>query len=79
MERTNEITLFPNPATHTVQISAEEEELKGVRIYTMMGVFKAELLNTNTIDLSNLVEGVYLVEITFANGGQIVKKVIKEN
>ncbi len=79
VERTKELTLFPNPATHTVPISAEEEELKGIRIYTMMGVFKAEFMNTNTIDLSNLVRGVYLIEVTFAHGGQIVKKVIKEN
>jgi len=79
VEMTKEINLFPNPATHQVQISTEEEELKVVRIYTMVGILKAEFLNTNTIDLSNLVEGVYLVEITFANDERIVKKIIKEN
>jgi hypothetical protein len=79
VERTKELNLFPNPATHLVQISAEDEELKGIRIYTMLGIFKAEFLNTNTVDLSNLVEGVYLFEITFANGKRIVKRIIKEN
>lgn len=72
------INIFPNPTKGILLISAEEVELKSIRIYSMMGVFSAQFLNSNTIDISNLEEGIYFLEIILANGERVVKKIIRE-
>jgi len=79
IENPKPINIFPNPTKGVLQISSEEVELKRIRIYTVTGVFKTEFLNAHTIDLSNLQEGIYILEIFLANGERIVKKIIKEN
>ncbi len=79
IERKKEVNIFPNPTNGNLHISTDDVELKSIRIYSMLGVFKTEFRNTNEIDLSAFEGGVYLLELISENGERIVKKVIKEN
>jgi hypothetical protein len=77
--RKKEITIFPNPTNGMFQVSIEKVEIKKIRIYSMMGIFKTEFLNTNTIDLRNLEGGIYLLELISENDERIIRKILKEN
>lgn len=63
------IKLWPNPASHTLHIESEIA-IETVRIFNMLGV---EVLQTtsNTINVSTLSSGAYLVEITDAINSKI--------
>ncbi len=78
-ESENEVTIFPNPTKGVSQIAMGSEELKTIRLYSLMGTFKKDFKRTNTIDLSDLNGGIYFIEIISEKGSRVVKKVIKEN
>jgi hypothetical protein len=42
-------------------------------------VFIAEFPNTNSIDISNLEEGIYFLELISKSNERIIKKIAKEN
>jgi hypothetical protein len=79
IESNKEATIFPNPTKGVCQISMNEEEIKSIRLYSAMGLFKSEFKRTHTIDLSNLQAGIYYLEITSEKGERIIKRVVKEN
>lgn len=78
-ERTKKINLYPNPTNGVLQVSAEGVELKSIKVYSMVGTFKTELLNTHTIDISILESGIYFLEIILGSGERIVKEIVKTN
>lgn len=59
------LKLWPNPVSHTLHIE-NESAIKNIRIFNMLGVEVLQT-NSNTIDVSTLSSGSYLVEITAAN------------
>ncbi|MCB0456489.1 MAG: T9SS type A sorting domain-containing protein [Flavobacteriaceae bacterium] len=71
----NEIILFPNPTNHTLTLQSEFHIEKGA-IYNLQGVLVKELKETNVIDVSELSQGLYFVEIT-SDGKKQIKKFIK--
>ncbi|WP_298512083.1 T9SS type A sorting domain-containing protein [uncultured Kordia sp.] len=75
---TSVFRLYPNPSKGTLNIQTNTNDAISVRIYSMLG---REVLNadkvTNTIDISSLNNGMYLVKIE-TNNGSITKKIIKE-
>jgi len=79
LESKKEVNIFPNPTNGVLQISIEKEELKSIRIFSAMGVFVTDFIRTNSLDVSNLEEGIYFLELTSENGDRIVKKIVKEN
>ena len=71
------LTVWPNPAKETVYI--EGSEVAEVQVYNALGQLVKTVLGTNEVDLSGLVEGVYLVRITDADGKNRVARVaVKE-
>jgi len=63
----HDILLYPNPASGSVQIKCNSEEIpSSVEFYNLMGV-KVKSLHpmSNIIDVKNLEPGIYIVDITF--------------
>jgi hypothetical protein len=73
------ITLFPNPAQNSFSIeNSNNETIKTVFIYDYLGkeVLKQISNNNNKVDISNLVNGIYLVKIE-TEKGSFTEKLIK--
>ena len=79
VEPNNEIAIFPNPTNGMVQISIGNVVLKRVGIYSTMGVFITEFINTAAIDISNLKDGVYILELIKENNERIARRIVKYN
>ncbi|MGH1387015.1 T9SS type A sorting domain-containing protein [Kordia sp.] len=75
---TSDFKLYPNPSKGILNIQTNTTDSVSISIYDMLG---KEVLNadkvTNTIDISNLKNGMYLVKIA-TNDRSITKKIIKE-
>lgn len=76
--------VFPNPANSTIQISLQNtsETIASVNITDVLGknisTLKATTGNQMSVDVANLSQGVYFVEIITQNGLKQTKKLIKE-
>ncbi len=85
-EKSKLINLFPNPAKQTINISVEKIEVKKgtVCITDILGkkLFEKVIFsNLESIDVSDLLPGIYFVKIIVSNNLQtvsLVKKLIKE-
>jgi len=76
----NLISIYPNPATEKIRVSGDVLLKKAnISIYSISGKkMKSVFLNNqNEIDIKNLPEGVYLVEIQ-TKKGDIVKRLVKK-
>jgi hypothetical protein len=75
-------SLFPNPATHGVQIKMPGgTTLQSVAIFDMLGKSLNKWMDVSaqtTLDLSGLAAGVYLVEMTTQNNRQLIRKLVIE-
>ena len=69
-----QITLYPNPAKETVLI--EGAKASDVQVYNALGQLVKTVRGTNEIDLSGLVDGVYLVRITDVDGRSHAARVV---
>lgn len=69
-----EISVYPNPAKETVTI--EGIEAAEVQVYNALGQVVKTERETNEIDLSGLVEGVYLLRITDVDGRSFGARVV---
>lgn len=67
------LTVWPNPATETVHI--EGSEVTEVQVYNALGQLVKTLQGSNEINVSGLVEGVYLVRIRDKGGRDFMEKV----
>jgi len=79
-EFSKNLTLYPNPAKHTLQLNTNNQQIDQVKIFSVKGdlVQQVEGFETSkTIDVSQLASGMYYVQ--FTAGGQIAtKKFVKE-
>ena len=66
--------IYPNPASEMIHI--EGIEAVEIQVYNALGQVVKTVLGTNEIDLSGLVEGVYLVRIMDADGENHVARVM---
>jgi len=72
------INLYPNPVKKILNISKNQQNIQNISIYNQIGQELFSLKsNVSTIDLSNLKEGVYFIEIKL-NNAVIRKKIIKK-
>ncbi|MCR5423906.1 MAG: fibronectin type III domain-containing protein [Bacteroidales bacterium] len=71
----SELKLYPNPTRGQVTLTADE--VIKVEVLDLVGRTVATFVNTNTFDLSDLVEGVYTLRITLPEG-VAVRKVVKK-
>lgn len=71
--------MYPNPAYgNEVYISTESNGTKDIRIYDVFGeVVLSERISTNTLDISRLVPGVYVLQVTENKKTMTRKLVVK--
>jgi len=67
--------LYPNPATHFINISASEK-VTAVKLYNMLGQQIGQG-NANGIDISQYPKGIYNVQIDFEGNQTASEKIIK--
>ena len=71
------VTVFPNPANRVVRIEGVVAD--EVQVYNAFGQLVKTVRRTNEVDLSGLVDGVYLLRITDSDGEKHVARVaVKE-
>lgn len=78
-EFSNYFTLYPNPASNTINLNAKVDiEVNSIEIYNIVGQLVIAVSNdTNTIDVSRLTKGNYFVKIQ-TESGTTNTKFIKE-
>lgn len=69
------ITTFPNPVTH---ICYFDKKYPNIKVYSILGKLISEESNVNSVDFSNLKEGIYLLKLKTLNGKYYFKKIIKK-
>ena len=74
-EEAESVGVYPNPAKDRVVI--EGVEAAEVQVYNALGQMVKTVRRTNEIDLSGLVEGVYLLRIIDADGKVYTNKIMK--
>ncbi|MCO6500610.1 MAG: T9SS type A sorting domain-containing protein [Vicingus serpentipes] len=75
---TNKISLFPNPTSNQLTLDSEMN-IDEATIFDVSGqVIKSIVLNSNTIDVSELSDGVYFLRVTTEKGQIFNQKFIKQ-
>jgi hypothetical protein len=69
------LSIYPNPATDIISIKGVEN-IKSIKVYSILGALEKEVFNTNQIDISELSSGIHLIKID--NGAIFSKKIIKQ-
>ncbi len=72
----NSVSITPNPTSNAFTIDLKDEILEKASIYNQLGQLIKEV-TTKQIDISNLSDGIYVIEITSQSGKIAIKKVIK--
>ena len=78
----NAVTIYPNPTYDYVTISSNSQEIKSIQINNLVGgnlkTFKiGNNLKQQTLNISDLKAGVYIVTIELKGNNTITKKLIK--
>jgi len=71
-----ELKIFPNPASSLIHFESEKE-VGEIIIYSIDGksILTKFVEPSKTIDVSDLMDGSYLIEIALENGTRIMRKV----
>lgn len=78
----NAVTIYPNPTYDRVTISSNSQEIKSIQVNNLVGgnlkTFKiGNNLKQQTLNISDLTTGVYIVAIEVEGNNTITKKLIK--
>lgn len=73
----SEMTLYPNPAKHTLNIALLDATGKNYVIYNVMGQIVGKGTFNETLDISTLQSGVYMLEVN-TEANKIMKRFVKE-
>ena len=72
------LTLYPNPVTDQLYFSSSEQKIENVAIYSLSGALVKTISKVgDSIDVSNLHTGTYLVKVT-TDQGSFTQKIIKK-
>ena len=71
----NTIKIYPNPATDYVNV--EGDGVKAIEVYSLAGGLVAAEKNNNTISVSNLAKGTYIVKVATEDGVKVSKLIKK--
>jgi hypothetical protein len=72
------IAVYPNPVSYVLQITADSA-VSNYRITSVLGAIVKEGKPTdNSIDVSDLSNGLYYVQLRFENGEEHIQKIIKK-
>ena len=76
----NNISLIPNPASDSIQISTKNILINTITIFDIKGVVVLNKTNITSfqkkISINNLNSGIYLVKVTFENGKSTIEKLV---
>jgi len=72
----SEMEVFPNPVTNQLFVNSGTTTLAYISIYSLTGKLIYSVKNTQQINMTNLPNGLYLIELG-ANGMKAFKKVVK--
>lgn len=73
------LSVYPNPTQNEVTIDTKGQfELDSVVVYNLLGKRSSVALNGNTVDMSSLSAGIYIIEVTTDSGETGTYKVIKQ-
>ena len=71
------VDIYPNPTKNVIKIQSSDY-IKETSLYSILGKNVMKVYRPKKeLDISNLQKGVYLLKITFDNGSQVTRKVIK--
>jgi hypothetical protein len=78
-QETSDFTLYPNPAfDDVVYITTRHNEHKEITVYDVFGkVVLRDRISTNTLNISRLVPGVYVLQVAERNKTMTRKLVVK--
>ncbi len=71
----NDIKLYPNPTKNSITIESTST-IDKIEVYSLLGSKINTVINSNSVDLSNFEDGMYLITLT-SNGTTITKRIIK--
>ena len=74
------IALYPNPVGEVLSVESSSDNISRVELYDMFGKLVLSLSAEATsmdINVANLPAGLYLLQLTFPNGEQATRKVVK--
>ena len=75
----NDVAIYPNPATDKIYIKTKPNEvIKSIRLFDISGTSIKAQITGNEIDVSMLANGLYIIEITNAQGNIQRFKALKE-
>ena len=69
------LSIYPNPTSDMISIKGVEN-IKSIKVYSILGALEKEVFNTNQIDVSELSPGVHFIKVN--NGNVFSKKFIKQ-
>jgi hypothetical protein len=74
-----DLSIFPNPTTNRIYIGglSQEEEVRSIRVYNLVGELVLSVFDEKSIDLSALQNQLYLIRVE-TSAQVITKKVIKQ-
>jgi len=73
-----EVVMYPNPTREKVSFSVEQGSVTAIDIYSKSGRHLQTFKGSNTVDVSSLPTGMYIVHIHMDNGTRGIKKLIKD-
>lgn len=74
---TNNVNIYPNPVNTTLTIKTDKITVKGVSIYNLLGK-KVLQTKQQTINVSNLAKGMYILKVQSADNKTATKKFFKQ-
>ncbi|WP_374174601.1 T9SS type A sorting domain-containing protein [Flavobacterium tructae] len=76
--KTSKVILYPNPVANVLYFSESVQSIEKVQVYNMSGTLvKSVGKNVESIDVSNLISGTYLVKV-YTNEGSFNQTVLKK-
>jgi choice-of-anchor B domain-containing protein len=78
-DRSGHLTVFPNPASDFVNITAEGMFPERLKLFDSSGRLIMDIPWNPTIDLSNLSQGIYTVQVRNKDGRVFKSQIIKKN
>lgn len=73
---TNKVTIYPNPSTSVFYLDTEID-VKSIEVYNTLGQ-RVLATNQKQINLENAANGVYVANVTAADGAQASHKIVKK-
>ena len=80
-EKIENVKVYPNPSSGIIRVQADKS-IQTLKLYSGNGeliLAKHVNLNSDAIDISDLPQGIYLLNVIFTNGEQNVYKVVKSH